>query len=798
VAQGRPLQLLRRGKEKVVKTDEAEAEAEADEAVAEAESDSDQKQEEEDEEGDASKTGTEDADATEEDGLFKVVADAAVKQLHMVMLNLPLGPGKVPFVKVNEVDKGEWADKQGIVPGAEIVTINGKVAKDLTMQDFIALLKARPVTLMMKPPPEEPTQQPPAAQPPIAAQQGAVAPFGAAAAPAVAPTTTAAPIIPTAAPPMPAAKKAARAAGRKAGRKAAKKAAKKAVEKAIAAAPLPDGADKTMKAAYAAATAAGAAAGKAAGHTVAKQLLDEFKKHPIFGNGTASTAAPTVAPTAPPVVTPLVAPAPAPAPFAWNKITPEYKAVENIPRVPNAGPPEPVPPSPLDALRAAMAIRANMTPDEKNILPPNVLDKVAEMAHARLGSFEPAMPCPDGGAPAPAPVEAAAPSGPPTEVVEVSMTIKNMSFTALQGSPSMMAEFVQSVKESMAEAAGPGVKPSDIKLDLHSGSVVVDGKIAPPPGVKAEDMDQNMAKGADNMGKRLVSRVAALPGIDTIALGELSATGIKVKVAMVVLPMTTVTTTTPPTRHLPKPPKCAEPPPRMTKGEARMALAPFKPPGARGKGVKTEDGGTAWPLQDGGWAFQYPDMALRMTDDGSTRIVWSKPAYSVEYDESGISYHVGQNVVHRDTNGDLTYQQPTGTMHQEGSTLVYHWCNPNVIVYQTPAGFVYYDDMGMTYRSFGKDVTHYTWSGEVLYQGEGGITKQGTDGTVTHWTDAGAVFRHPDGSVTYTPVGESTSQTLSVSDLGPDPFPGPELTPEKVMKLSAPPAAPAAAAPPAV
>merc|ERR1719428_138266 len=224
-----------------------------------------------------------------------------------------------------------------------------------------------------------------------------------------------------------------------------------------------------------------------------------------------------------------------------------------------------------------------------------------------------------------------------------------------------------------------------------------------------------------------------------------------------------------------------------------MALAPFKPSGRYTQPASTADGGSAWPLKDGGWAFQYPDMAVRMSDDGNTRIVWAKPAYAVEYDDSGISYHVGDNVVHRDVNGDITYHQPTGTMHQEGSTLVYHWCNPNVIVYQTPAGFVYYDDMGMTYRSYGKDVTHYTWSGEVLYQGAGGVTRQGTDGTVTHWTDAGAVYRHSDGSVYYTPIGESESKTLSMSELGPDPFAGKELTTEDVMRMSEPSAGPAPA-----
>merc|ERR1719310_2504127 len=278
-----------------------------------------------------------------------------------------------------------------------------------------------------------------------------------------------------------------------------------------------------------------------------------------------------------------------------------------------------------------------------------------------------------------------------------------------------------------------------------------------------------------------------MPGIKTVALGELSVTPPIVAVVKE-MPSTppVMTTTPPPARRLPKPPQCTEAPAAVSKGDVALALAPFKPPGARGEGVKTKDGGHAWPLNDGGWAFQYDDMALRMAEDGSTRIVWKKPAYAVEYDESGISHHVGRNVVHRDANGDVTYQQPTGTMHQEGSTLIYHWCSPNVIVYQTPAGFIYYDDMGMTYRSFGKEVTHYTWTGEVLYQGAGGVTRQETDGAVTHWTDAGAVYRHSDGSVFYTPVGDSKVRPLSVSELGPDPFAGKELTTEDVMTMSEP------------
>lgn len=242
---------------------------------------------------------------------------------------------------------------------------------------------------------------------------------------------------------------------------------------------------------------------------------------------------------------------------------------------------------------------------------------------------------------------------------------------------------------------------------------------------------------------------------------------------------------TPLVRKVPPPPQCAAPPPPLEHEHVAISLPPFKPQGAKGKAVATKDGGKAWPLEGGGWAFQYPDMAVRMEDGGSTQIVWAEPAYSVEYDESGISYHVGSSVVHHDINGDVMYQQPTGTVHQEGNTLVYHWCNPNVLVYQTPFGIMYYDDGGITYRSASGDhLTHLTAYGEALYQGAGGVSRQGPDGTLTHWTNAGAVFRHADGTFSYTPVGETNPEPLDMSALGPDPFPGPPMTSEQVLEMA--------------
>lgn len=696
-----------------------------------------------------------------QDDLLEVTADASVAALHMVLHNLPPGPAPI---KVDTVDSGEWAEKAGIEPGSEIVTVNGKIAKDFTMKEFINTLKARPVKLTIRAPLAQDSSAAATQQATnIAATQQASASAAHAPAPAA-----------------------------------------------------PDGLQDLRKHLSEAAHEAARQAGHEAGTAAARALVDDLKKILGVDNKTEAeklketlkkVVEPKAAPAPAPVAVGIAAPAPflapqppaVPLPAAPAPTQPCHQVANVTQRQPNAGPPEPVPPSPLDALKAAMAIRANLTAGRAPLLPPDVLNRVADMARQQFGDFIPhglpgvhPPPCktPPAGAPAaapgPAPVgaPAAAAAGAVVEKVEVEMTVKNVSFTALQASPSLMAQFEQNARVTFGESAG--VDPAGVEVELEGGSVVVKGKITPPPGKSAADLDKNIEAGAANVGARMVARTKTLPGIDSVALGDISATQIKVAVVATVAPIIVTTTPPPPTRHLPKPPKCASAPPKMTSGEARMSLAPFKPPGAQGKGIKTEDGGTAWPTEDGGWAFQYPDMALRMATDGTTRIVWNKPAYAVEYDETGISYHVGQNVVHRDVNGDLTYQQPTGTMHQEGSTLVYHWCNPNVIVYQTPDGFVYYDDMGMTYRSMGKDVTHYTWSGQVLYQGAGGVTRQDPDGQVTHWTDAGAVYRHPDGSVSYTPVGESTSSALAVSDLGADPFPGAPLTTEDVMRLSAP------------
>eukprot|EP00929_Paragymnodinium_shiwhaense_P014087 TRINITY_DN121971_c0_g1_i1.p1 TRINITY_DN121971_c0_g1~~TRINITY_DN121971_c0_g1_i1.p1 ORF type:complete len:571 (-),score=64.59 TRINITY_DN121971_c0_g1_i1:17-1729(-) len=239
----------------------------------------------------------------------------------------------------------------------------------------------------------------------------------------------------------------------------------------------------------------------------------------------------------------------------------------------------------------------------------------------------------------------------------------------------------------------------------------------------------------------------------------------------------------PPREGPPRPPLCAVPPRELQAADAQMALPPFRPAGSVGEPKLAEDGATVWRLRDGGWAFQYDDMAARIGGDDVTSIAWPSERYAVRMDPDGISYHKGQTVIHRGVDGDLVYHQPTGTIHQEGDTVIYHWCQPNLVVYHTPSGLIYYDDEGMTYRGNG-GLAHYARNGDLTYQGVGGVTSQSATGDVTHWTDAGAIYQHPDGSVTYTPVGEKESYPLAPDVLGEDPFPGPPLTVEQVLALA--------------
>merc|ERR1719171_2848493 len=189
---------------------------------------------------------------------------------------------------------------------------------------------------------------------------------------------------------------------------------------------------------------------------------------------------------------------------------------------------------------------------------------------------------------------------------------------------------------------------------------------------------------------------------------------------------------------------------------------PYKPEGATGGPVHLKNGGTAWRLggREGGWVFNYPKMAIRVKGE-QTRLDWAEPPYVVNYGPKSTTFHDSTGTVTHDITGEVTYHQPEGTIHQDPTTITYHWCNPNVVIYHTPSGIIYHDEKGITYHG-PSGITHYENNGVVQYQGEGGITRQDPDGSVTHWTNMGVIKNEPDGAMYFTPMGEKTPQKLKL------------------------------------
>lgn len=200
-------------------------------------------------------------------------------------------------------------------------------------------------------------------------------------------------------------------------------------------------------------------------------------------------------------------------------------------------------------------------------------------------------------------------------------------------------------------------------------------------------------------------------------------------------------------------------------------------------------GGWATPLADGSWNLGWKDLSIKVSKHGA-RFGWDRTNaddYIVEYDPTEVRWHIGQQVISR-TRGGLVYHQPDGFVSINKTGIVYHFCNPNLIIYATQAGTMYYSADGLTYRG-DKGVVHYAPSGEVVYQGVEGITRNSPDGTITHWTPVGVLYSHPDGTVDYTPVGESKPRPMIITPVPPvEPQAAPpEVAPQPAAAQPAPP-----------
>mmetsp|Transcript_41201 Transcript_41201/g.74478 ORF Transcript_41201/g.74478 Transcript_41201/m.74478 type:complete len:770 (+) Transcript_41201:78-2387(+) len=152
-----------------------------------------------------------------------------------------------------------------------------------------------------------------------------------------------------------------------------------------------------------------------------------------------------------------------------------------------------------------------------------------------------------GGVPSPSPAFAApAPAGSgaaSANIVTVSFVVEGIDYNLLVADDSTYSELQSITKDVIAKYAGHGITDEDVAVNCSAGSVVVDTAISVPNGVDPAEVAAELDKNRVLIEQELLSRLASMPGIDSVATGPLSISGLSINgdgpVSAAALPGTT-------------------------------------------------------------------------------------------------------------------------------------------------------------------------------------------------------------------------------------------------------------------
>jgi len=114
------------------------------------------------------------------------------------------------------------------------------------------------------------------------------------------------------------------------------------------------------------------------------------------------------------------------------------------------------------------------------------------------------------------------------EKVQVTLTVNNVNFDALNQNQILRNGFVAAVKRSVAQQAGGGVTPADVAVELSAGSVRVRATIIPPAATTSTSLTGTLASGSASLSTSLLNELSSVSGIGTVASGSLAVTGLSV------------------------------------------------------------------------------------------------------------------------------------------------------------------------------------------------------------------------------------------------------------------------------
>mmetsp|Transcript_23067 Transcript_23067/g.52972 ORF Transcript_23067/g.52972 Transcript_23067/m.52972 type:complete len:774 (+) Transcript_23067:75-2396(+) len=133
--------------------------------------------------------------------------------------------------------------------------------------------------------------------------------------------------------------------------------------------------------------------------------------------------------------------------------------------------------------------------------------------------------------PAPAPVVASAASSAAasdTSIVTVSFVVEGIDYNLLVEDDTTYSEFQSITKDVIAKYSGHGITADDITVNCSSGSVVVDGDVHVPDGVDPTAVAAELDKNRVLIEQDLLSRFASMPGLDNVATGPISISGMSI------------------------------------------------------------------------------------------------------------------------------------------------------------------------------------------------------------------------------------------------------------------------------
>lgn len=109
--------------------------------------------------------------------------------------------------------------------------------------------------------------------------------------------------------------------------------------------------------------------------------------------------------------------------------------------------------------------------------------------------------------------------------VKMSLLIENLDYNKLVADENKKTLFIKGVKEGVASKAN-GIEEEHVGVKIKKGSVVVDVTVIPPENVATADVISSLTVNPDDsssLDKVVVEKIKAIPGIDTIATGNITA-----------------------------------------------------------------------------------------------------------------------------------------------------------------------------------------------------------------------------------------------------------------------------------